>query len=243
MMAEATLSEIIGQDIRPSLVESHIYSIYSEPENVGSYDKFGSIYDTVACNRLYNRIMWGYCISDFHSLCCDALESATNGWVLDAGCGSLAFTAKTYSQYSERPVVLLDQSIRLLRMAKARLMKLHGSVPGNLVFLHGDALALPFKPQSFSTVISMNLLHVFQDPGMLLLGLKDVMADNATASFSTLVKSGRFSDRYLNALGKSGAVVPRSVDDLSAIFDGAAMPAKYRVCGNMAFIHCMATAS
>lgn len=243
MIAEATLSEIIGQDIRPRLVESHIFSIYAQPENVCSYDKFGSIYDTVACNRLYNRIMWGYCISDFHSLCLDALESATNGWVLDAGCGSLAFTAKTYSQYSERPVVLLDQSIRLLRMAKARLVKLHGSVPGNMVFFHGDALALPFKPQSFTTVISMNLLHVFQDPRILLLGIKDVMIDSATASFSTLVKSGRFSDHYLDALGKGGAVVPRRMDELSAIFDGAAMPAEYRVSGNMAFIHCMASGS
>ena len=117
----------------------------------------------MACNRLYNRLVWGYWTSDFHSLGLDALRSATDGWVLDAGCGSLAFTAGTYVQYSERPIVLLDQSVKLLRMAKARLINLHGSVPPNMVFLHGDALELPFKPKSFTTIISMNLLHVLDD--------------------------------------------------------------------------------
>jgi SAM-dependent methyltransferase len=237
MIAEAALYDIVSENVQPRLIEAHIYSVYSQVENIGSYDRFGSIYDVVACNRLYNRLVWGYWTSGFHSLCLDALRSAKDGWVLDAGCGSLAFTAKTYSQYSERPVVLLDQSIKLLRIAKARLTHLHGSVPPNMVFLHGDALDLPFKPKSFTTIISMNLLHVFQDPKKLLLGLKDVMTDNAKASFSTLVKSGRLSDHYLTVLGKGGAVVPRSVEQLLAIFDGAAMPVDCRVTGNMAFIH------
>lgn len=56
----------------------------------------GTFYDLVLCNRFYNRLVWGYSITDYASLTRDALES-TNGWVLDAGCGSLAFTAKTYA--------------------------------------------------------------------------------------------------------------------------------------------------
>ena len=160
MAAESTLSEIILEDVKFRLIEPHIYSIYSQVENVGSYDRYGSIYDVVACNRLYNRLVWGYWTREFHCLALDALRSASDGWVLDAGCGSLAFTAGTYVQYSERPIVLLDQSMKLLRMAKARLTDLHGSVPPNMVFLHGDALELPFKPKSFTTIISMNLLHV-----------------------------------------------------------------------------------
>ena len=237
MAAEAILSEIILEDVTFRLIEPHIYSIYSQVENVGSYDRFGSIYDVVACNRLYNRLVWGYWISDFHALALDALRSATDGWVLDAGCGSLAFTAGTYVQYSERPIVLLDQSMKLLRMAKARLINLHGSVPPNMVFLHGDALELPFKPKSFTTIISMNLLHVLDDVRKVLLGLKNVMADGATVSFSTLIKSGRLSDNYLNMLGKADAVVPRTADQLLAIFDEVAMPVQYHVSGNMAFIY------
>jgi SAM-dependent methyltransferase len=231
------LSEIVPENVSLKLIEPHIYSIYSQVENVGSYDRFGSIYDVVACNRLYNRLVWGYWTSDFHALALDALRSAKHGWVLDAGCGSLAFTAGTYVQYSERPIVLLDQSIKLLRMAKARLMNLHGSVPANMVFLHGDALELPFKPKSFTTIISMNLLHCLDDVGKVLRGFKKVMADGATASFSTLIKSGRLSDTYLNMLGNANALVPRTADQLLAIFDEAGMPVQRQVSGNMAFIH------
>jgi SAM-dependent methyltransferase len=240
MDAGAALSEIMLENVSFRLIEPHIYSIYSQAENVGSYDRFGSIYDVVACNRLYNRLVWGYSISDFHALCLDALRSAADGWVLDAGCGSLAFTARTYTQYSGRPVVLLDQSIKLLRMAKARLVSLHGSVPSNMVFLHGDALELPFKPKSFTTIISMNLLHCLDEVRKVLFGLKNVMADGATVSFSTLIKSGRLSDSYLNMLGNANALVPRTADQLLATFDGAGMPVQYRVSGNMAFIYCTA---
>jgi ubiquinone/menaquinone biosynthesis C-methylase UbiE len=236
MHAETAFSEIILENVRCRLIEPHIYSIYSQVENVGSYDRFGSIYDVVACNRLYNRLVWGYRTSDFHALCFDALRSAKNGWVLDAGCGSLAFTAGTYVQYSERPIVLLDQSIKLLRMARARLMDLHGRVPANMVFLHGDALELPFKSKSFTTILSMNLLHCLDDVGKVLRGFKNVMADGATVSFSTLIKSGRLSDSYLNMLGKADALVPRTGDQLLAIFDEVGMPVKHRVSGNMAFI-------
>jgi SAM-dependent methyltransferase len=237
MAAESTLSEIILADVTFRLIEPQIYSIYSQVENVGSYDRFGSIYDVVACNCWYNRLVWGYWTSDFHSLCLDALTSAQHGWVLDAGCGSLAFTARTYVQYSGRPIVLLDQSIKLLRMAKARLIDIHGSVPANMVFLQGDALELPFKPKSFTTIISMNLLHVLDDVREVLLGLKNVMADGCTISFSTLIKSGRLSDNYLNMLGKADAVVPRTADQLLAIFDEVAMPVQCHVSGNMAFIY------
>jgi len=33
-----------------------------------------------------------------------------------------------------------DQSFKMLRIAKAKLMKLHGKIPDNLVFLHADAI-------------------------------------------------------------------------------------------------------
>jgi hypothetical protein len=63
------------------------------------------------------------------------------------------------------------------------------------------------------------------------------MTDSGTVSFSTLIKSGRLSDGYLNILGNANAVVPRTADQLMSIFSEVAMPVRCQVTGNMAFIH------
>ncbi|MBI5251246.1 MAG: class I SAM-dependent methyltransferase [Desulfomonile tiedjei] len=232
-VAEKLLPEIMLENVTARLVEPHIYSVYAQAENMGSYDKTGGIYDVVACNRFYNRVVWGYWTSDYHFLCQEALKSATSGWVLDAGCGSLAFTAKTYATYSERPIVLLDQSIRLLRMAKKRLIQLNGCVPPNMVFLHGDALDMPFRPKTFNTIISMNLLHVFSDVKNFLCSIGNISAEESTLRFTTLVLNNRLSDTYLRALETAGAVVARTLDEISEIFDDAGIPVKCIVRGNL----------
>jgi ubiquinone/menaquinone biosynthesis C-methylase UbiE len=237
MIDEQRMSEIMSSDVSLRLVEPHIYSLYASDQSINSYDKMGTVYDLVACNRVYNRLLWGYWTSDFHSLCLQALTSSKCGWVLDAGCGSLAFTARAYAGYSERPVVLLDQSITMLRMAKTRLIKLSGSVPANMVFLRGDALDLPFKPKSFDTIISLNLLHVLQEVQKGLLGIKNVLADGGTISLTTLILNNRFADKYLHMLAKTGEVIPRNADQLLEFFANLHMPIEYRIQGNMAFIH------
>ena len=71
MIDAARLAEILlpGVDLR--LVEPHLYSPYAPGEQTNSYDETGalSFYDKVACNRVYNRLVWGYSTSDYHSLC------------------------------------------------------------------------------------------------------------------------------------------------------------------------------
>jgi hypothetical protein len=61
------LSEIISEDVNLNLVEPNIYSVYSIGDSPGAYDVLGAstIYDVVACNRLYNWLMWGYSIKDY----------------------------------------------------------------------------------------------------------------------------------------------------------------------------------
>ena len=242
MIDEERLSEVLSEDLKVRLVEPHIYSVYSPGEDINlSYDKkFGAFYDLVGCNRLYNRLVWGYSTAEYHSLCLDALRSSKDGWVLDAGCGSLAFTAKTYVNYSERFIIFLDLSMQLLMLAKSRLVKLNGRVPANMVFLHGDVLQLPFKPKSFGTIISLNLLHVFEDEDVkrVLQGLKKVLLDGGTISFTTLVENNRFADKYLHMWGKAGELVPRNANQLFSLFDALGMAIEYRIEGNLAFIYC-----
>jgi ubiquinone/menaquinone biosynthesis C-methylase UbiE len=238
MIDAARLSEILlpGVDLR--LVEPHLYSPYAPGEQTNSYDEKGalSFYDQVACNRLYNRLVWGYSVSDYHSLVQGALNSSTEGWVLDAGCGALAFTAKTYAGYEARPVVFLDQSVTLLRLAKERIAQLTGAVPDNAVFLHGDVRELPFKPESFGTIIALNLLHVLEDVAGVLRSLQKILLDEGTMTFTALIEANRLADRYLRMWAKAGELVPRTATQLLAIFEGLGMPVTYRIQGNMAFI-------
>ena len=125
----------------------------------------------------------------------------------------------------------------MLKIAKSRLVKLKGKVPGNIVFLHGDALQLPFRPKSFSTVISLNLLHVLEDAKRVLFELRNVVADGGTISLTTLIENNRLADKYLHMWGKGGEVVPRNAKQLFAIFDALNMPIEYCIKGNLVFIY------
>lgn len=235
---ENSLSELLANDIKLTLIEPQIYSVCPDADEVMLYDKMANFYDRVICNRFYNRIVWGYSIASYNSLVHNALTSSNHGWALDAGCGSLAFTAQTYADFSGRPIILLDKSLTLLRIAKQRLIQLNQQVPENMVFLQGDALQLPFKPKSFETIISMNLLHVIPEIAKLVAGIKNVLNNDGTITFTTLVKSNRFlANRYLNFMGHMGEAVPRTINQLLTVFNELNMPVKHQVVGNMAFIN------
>ena len=180
--------------------------------------------------------MWGYSIKEYAILCEDRLASSIEGWILDLACGSLAFTAEMYANCSNRPIVFLDQSIKLLRKAKSRLEKLKGSIPENMFFLHADAFQLPFKNNIFNTVISLNLLHCTDDVKTALKEIKRVLADGGNSAITTLVKSNRWSNRYLNMLAGSGALISRSFGELLSAFNDMDMQVNPEIKGNLAFI-------
>ncbi len=235
---ESSLSTVLLKEVPLRLIEPHIYSVSPNAEHRSFFDSVARFYDVVICNPLYNRLVWGYSVMSYAPFTQNALTSSPDGWVLDAGCGSLAFNARTYSHFSDRPVVFIDESLKLLRMAKSRLAKLNGTVPGNMVFLHGDALACPFKPKSFKTIISLNLLHVIDDLKKALPTLKNALAEKGTMFFTTLVENSRLADNYLRwVLKKTCGVAPRTIGQLQAVFDEAGMPIDCDLKGNMAFIH------
>jgi ubiquinone/menaquinone biosynthesis C-methylase UbiE len=231
------LPAILLDDLTFRTVESSIYSVLPDNESGNEYDtRFGSIYDMVACNPMYNRLIWGYSIKIFSQITGQALNSSQTGYVLDVGCGSLAFTAKIYSQYTERPVVLVDRSIKMLRLAKARLLSQSGHIPENINFLHADALQLPFKENAFTTIISENLLHCLDDTGILLKQLKNMMSKNGHMYFTTLVRSNRLADKYINTLANNGKLVSRSANDHKKIFDQAGFSIDCQTVGNILVI-------
>lgn len=136
-------------------------------------------------------------------------------------------------------MVLADQSLKMLRMAKSRLIKQNGKVPGNLVFLHSDALHLPFQENAFTAIISENLLHCLDDTSTLLRQLKNIISNNGKIYFTTLVKSNRWADKYLQALADSGKLISRTVADHKEIFKQVGLAAKYETKGNILSIQCV----
>ena len=236
-LIENKLSSMLLDDLTLRLVEPNIYSVLPNDETGNAYDRqFGFIYDLVACNPLYNAIIWGYSVKIFSRIAGEALQSSQKGPFLDVGCGSLAFTSRVYSKYTERPVVLIDQSLKMLRMAKTKLIKQDGKIPDNLILLHADALQLPFKKDTFTTILSENLLHCLDDTRILLKQLKRIITENGKMYFTTLVKADRFADRYLKALAGSGKLVSRDVADHKKAFKKIGIPAEYESIGNILII-------
>lgn len=234
---EKDLSEFLKKDVNLKLIEPHIYSVLPHIEPSNFFDKMARFYDMVICNPVYNRLVWGYPVTSYSSFVRESLNSSGTGWVLDAGCGSLAFSAETYVKYAKQPVVFLDQSLKLLRIAKSRLIKIHGSVPANMVFVLGDALRIPFRPTSFNTVISLNLLHVLKDLHRALEEFTDVLQENGRMSFTTLVKNNRLADRYFERFENAGEAVARTIEDVQLVFESQGIPMKYRIVGSLAFIN------
>lgn len=238
MIDEGRLSELLSADVELHLVEAHIYSVYPDVERANDYDENVGFYDRVIGNRTYNRIMWGYDSTEFINFTQAALKSREAGWVLDAGCGSLVFTAQAYADFSMRPVVFLDQSIEMLRAAKTRLVELRGDFPPNMVFVQGDILGLPFKTGLFSTVISLGVLHVLKEGQRMISELKRVLAEGGSFYLTSLVTGRNLGDRYLRFLHNSGGVTaPRSREDVLAIFAEQDLPVRYELKGNMMFTH------
>lgn len=105
-----------------------------------------------------------------------------------------------------------------------------------MVFLHADALKLPFQENIFATILSENLLHCLGDTGILLKQLKTIMLKNGKMYFTTLVKSNRFADKYLEVLADSDKLVSRDVDDHRRTFEQVGLSAKYKTIGNILVI-------
>ena len=234
------IGEILAEGVSLHPLEPGLFSVYPDAEDRSfSYDKgFGTLYDRVACNRLYNRLVWGYSIDEYPRMCREALGAAPGEWMLDAGCGALAFTATVYAAEASQSVIFLDRSLALLKKAKRRLAKKAGRVPDDVVFLHADALHLPLAPGTVGTVFCLNLLHVVEDLQGALTGLFGAAKPGARLFFTTLVPSGRLADRYLKIWAEAGALFERTATELQAAFDRLDAAVDCRRVGNLALFRC-----
>lgn len=233
------LQSVLEDGLTLRLVEDGLYSVIPVETEHHAYDKTASFYDVLIGNGVYNRVVWGNWSSTYATYCSEALRSSSQGLVLDAGCGTLVFTADAYRRATSRPIVLLDRSLGMLRKAKARLSKGGKGIPDHIILVQADMGALPFKAGSFETVLSWGTLHVFDTPVQVMRELEKVTSATGQMFLTSLV-TGRFlGDQYLRALFKAGHVAsPMTVGTLVAGMAEAGFVPTCTVRGNMA--HCVA---
>lgn len=224
-----------GRTIRA--VEDGIYSVLPDALHNHLYDRRAAVYDLVVRTRLYNRVMWGASPLDYVAFARQAVASHLTRQMLDAGCGSLLFTAEAYLECN-RHVIGFDQSLSMLRRARRRLIELAGSAPDHILLLQADLSDLPFRPASFGTVLCLNVLHQFADAAKLIPNLKALLASDGHLYLTSLVSNSRFvGDRYLSVLHRTGEFVrPRSTVELKELLgDSLGGSVSYQTKGNMAY--------
>jgi len=237
------LKEVMADERFVRLIEEDIYSVLPDTSVLHHYDKRASLYDLVLSTRLYNFVMWGTSPCDYVQFACQALDSSRDGMFLDAGCGSLLFTAPVYVN-SNRQIVAFDQSLAMLRRARERLRELLGRVPEHIRLLQADLNDLPFRRGSFRTVLCLNVLHQFADAKVLLSGFNELLSESGNLYLTSLVSNDRvIGDWYIEALYRTGEFVrPRNARELKELIVnvfGQRMNDAEK--GNMAFVtarHC-----
>jgi len=222
--ALAILPSILAEPRRLRTVCPDIYSVMAPQAGTQMYDRRAAIYDRVVGTRAYNRIAWGTTPEDFAAFARQAVLEAEDNWLLDAAGGSVLFTADLYLEHRSRPVLVLDQSISMLRLARQRLVGRSGGMPEHVALLQADLRDLNvFLPASIGTVMSLNVLHHMEAASALIADLGALLAPGAGSLFLTsLVTSSRWSDLYLKALYRAGVLVrPRSGQEVAASFAAA----------------------
>ena len=232
------MNEVLADERCVRLIEEDIYSVARDASVRPHYDKRATLYDLIVGTELYNFVMWGASPSDYVDFARQALSSSLDGTFLDAGCGSLLFTASTYVK-SNRRIIAFDQSLAMLRRARQRLIKLSGRVPEHMRLLQADLNDLPFRRQSFRTVLCLNVLHQFADAASLISNLNELTTSSGNLFLTSLTSTNRtIGDCYLKALHAIGEFVrPRSEQELRQLLTKAlGQEINYRVKGNMAFV-------
>ena len=109
------------------------------------------------------------------------------GRILDTRTGSGEFPLKLASAFPEAEVVGLDLSEPLLELARSSAKE--AGLSGRLSFEKGDAEAMPFDDNSFDVVVSLNTLHLADDPVAMLDEIERVLSSTGILLLSDIKRS------------------------------------------------------
>ena len=205
---------------------------------IRGYDLGAWLYDWVVGSTLYHRAVWGMRPEQHEAFAQRALAQALPGAVLDAGSGSLLFTARAYRD-TPRSLTLLDGSSAMLARARRRLRS--SARDGRIQLIRGDLYALPFEPAQFADVFHFGVLHCLERPERCLAELSRVAEAGAPLFLSCLVLGRKRGDAFLARLQRAGQIAaPRTTDEVIALIERAGFSLKSsRIQGSFLFVEAL----
>ena len=237
MNVPVVLQEVLRPDCPVQEVRPGLWSALSGPGDAALYDARAAAYDRVVGSTLYNRLAWGAAAARYRAFAQRAVTAA-DGPLLDAGSGSAVFTADVYAS-AARPIVLVDRSLGMLEAARARLQRAlpGGEATGRFVLVQADLFDLPFQEAAFGTVLSMGMLHLFEDRAVLARRLHAFLKPGGRLFMTSLVAERAVGRAYLSALHRAGEVAaPRTYLALRAELEAALGAVAAERDGSMAYL-------
>jgi ubiquinone/menaquinone biosynthesis C-methylase UbiE len=211
-------------------------AIYSSLDTMAGtpYDSKAKLYEKLVGSKWYNRIVWGASPEDYRQFARNAI-SGPGGPLIDIGCGGLVQTASLYRS-TNRISVLTDSSIAMLKIARTRLSDNHRQIPSNIKLLLADAFALPFADNSFDTVCSFGMIHLFDKKQEFVDEALRVLKTGGDFYFSSMTTEKKIGTWYMKQLRKYGEFgEPFSAQQIISLFNNK-HEIQYRVKGSMLFI-------
>jgi SAM-dependent methyltransferase len=200
--------------VAPREIDDEILDLSYDRPRPAHYDRIAWAYDYVLGSKIYNRLTWKTSPARCRSFARDVFDARSTGPHVELGCGSLLFTSPLYDEDRGRAVVLIDQSLEMLRRARTRLRERTGAVPRHVVLVRADArdMCLPPETGIATTVLAMHVLHVVEDGDAFLATLGSLARPVAsTIGLTSIVRAGGRGDVFLRILNAAGELAtPRT---------------------------------
>ena len=164
------------------------------------YDTKAKVYEFLVSTGIYNKIAWGTQPDDYTDFAMRAINES-KGPIIDIGCGGLTHTAKLYAK-TNRKILLVDNSIEMLTIAKKRLNKINGRTNANVCLLLADALNLPFS-ETYDNLFSFGMLHLFEDKQAYLESIFKTLKKGGKFFISSLTNDRSISRKYIELLKRN----------------------------------------
>lgn len=205
------------------------------------YDTIGDAYDFVAGLDVYHRVFWGVRVRDYRAFADAAVTACGDGTLLDAGCGSMLFTLDAYRSQQRVAVFGCDLSMRMLRIAHARLEE--RSRRRSAVLLQANVFSSPFRSKSFDVVLCMHIAHVIDDLSGLIAESSRLLKPGGRLFLTSLVLVDSWRDGYLRMLSRRGIMAGprRSAEIVTLLREGCGSEPEAHQRGSMFFAQAMKT--